>query len=71
MRLNPNIGRSQAVLGFAFLTRIETEEAQAAFRKAIALDPALPLARLGLGLALIRDGKLEEGRGRDRDRRGP
>ena len=34
----------------------------AAFEKAIELDQAAPLPRLGLGLAKIRKGCLEEGR---------
>ena len=49
------------VLGFAALTRIAIEEARQAFERAIALDSALPLARLGLGLAKIRAGDLESG----------
>ncbi|NOQ47410.1 MAG: tetratricopeptide repeat protein [Desulfobulbaceae bacterium] len=60
--LNSDIGRTQTVLGFAYLTQIKTVQAQAAFKRAITLDQALPLARLGLGLAKIRNGDLEEGR---------
>jgi len=60
--LNPDLSRAQTVLGFSFLTRIETKEARGAFEKAIKLDDADPLPRLGLGLAKIRDGNLEEGR---------
>ena len=41
---------------------VETGEARKAFDKAIALDQADPLPRLGLGLAMIRQGDLEEGR---------
>ena len=44
------------------LRRIETKRASDAFRKAIELDSADPLPRLGLGLAKIREGDLTEGR---------
>jgi tetratricopeptide (TPR) repeat protein len=50
------------VLGFAALTRIDIDEAKAAFERAIALDSANPLPRLGLGLAKIRQSDLEERR---------
>jgi tetratricopeptide (TPR) repeat protein len=50
------------VLGFAFLTQVNTTEAKKAFERAIELDQADPLPRLGLGLAKIREGDLEEGR---------
>ena len=49
------------VLGFAYLTQVKTTESRAAFEKAIELDQADPLSRLGLGLAIIRDGDLEAG----------
>jgi tetratricopeptide (TPR) repeat protein len=54
--------RTQIVLGFAALTRIDISEAKAAFERAIALDSANPLSRLGLGLAIIRSGHLADGR---------
>jgi Tfp pilus assembly protein PilF len=60
--LRPDLSRTQTVLGFSYLTRVETKEAQGAFEKAIKLDDADPLPRLGLGLAKIREGHLEEGR---------
>ncbi len=60
--LNPNIARTQTVLGFAHLTRIKTTQARQAFEKAISLDSADPLPRLGLGLVLIRTGQLDAGR---------
>jgi ferric-dicitrate binding protein FerR (iron transport regulator) len=60
--LNPNIARTQTVLGFAYLTQIKTADAKQAFEKAIGQDSADPLPRLGLGLALIRTGELEAGR---------
>ncbi|OEU71596.1 MAG: hypothetical protein BA863_15860 [Desulfovibrio sp. S3730MH75] len=58
-----NLARTQTVLGFAYLTQIKTKDARAAFEKAIELDQAAPLPRLGLGLAKIRDGDLKAGRG--------
>ena len=61
--LQPGLGRTQSVLGFAALAEIKTAQAQAAFKQAIALDSADPLPHLGLGLAQIRQGDLQEGRG--------
>ena len=60
--LRPDLSRTQTVLGFSYLTRVETKEARGALEKAIKLDDADPLPRLGLGLAKIREGHLEEGR---------
>jgi len=59
--LEPNLSRTQTVLGFAFLTRVMTQAAKTAFARAIVLDQADPLPRLGLGLAKIREGKLHDG----------
>jgi tetratricopeptide (TPR) repeat protein len=59
--LAPNLSRTQTVLGFSHLTRVETKEAKAAFAKAVELDASDPLPRLGLGLAQIREGGLAEG----------
>jgi tetratricopeptide (TPR) repeat protein len=59
--LDPDLARTQSVLGFAYLAEVKTSEARAAFEKAAKLDPSDPLARLGLGLAKIRDGALDEG----------
>ena len=61
--LDPGLSRTQTVLGFAYLTQVNTAEARTAFEKAIALDQADPLPRLGLGLATIRDGDLDAGGG--------
>ncbi len=58
----PNLARTQTVLGFAALTRVDTSAAKAAFDRAISLESKSPLARLGLGLAMIRDGDLSGGR---------
>jgi tetratricopeptide (TPR) repeat protein len=60
--LSPDLSRTQTVLGFAYLTQVNTKMAMKAFGKAIELDQADPLPRLGLGLAKIREGNLEEGR---------
>ena len=49
------------VSGFAFLAQVKTAESRAAFETAIELDNADPLSRLGLGLAIIRDGDLDAG----------
>ncbi|MGD9235468.1 MAG: tetratricopeptide repeat protein [Desulfobacterales bacterium] len=61
VELEPKLSRTQMVLGFAYLTQVQTTAARAAFEKAIALDQADPLSRLGLGLAIIRDGDLDAG----------
>ncbi|HEX6144817.1 MAG TPA: hypothetical protein VFZ01_19020, partial [Geminicoccaceae bacterium] len=57
-----DLARTQIVLGFAELVRIDTEDALQAFERAIVLDQADPLPHLGRGLALIRDSDLEAGR---------
>jgi len=59
---NPDIARTQTVLGFAYLAQIKTKESRDAFERSIILDQADPLPRLGLGLATIRDGDVEAGR---------
>jgi len=50
------------VFGFTALTEFRTKIAREEFEQAIDLDSADPLARFGLGLAIIRDGALAEGR---------
>ena len=62
VKINPNLARTQSILGFANLTRIEIKEAKINFSRAIELDQADPLPRLGLGLATIREGRIEQGR---------
>ena len=62
VKLNPNLARTQSILGFANLTRIDIKAAKENFNKAIELDQADPLPRLGIGLAKIREGNLTEGR---------
>ena len=60
--LNPSLAKTQTVLGFAHLMRMNTAKAQTILGKAILLDQTDPMPRLGLGLALIREGQLEAGR---------
>ncbi len=69
--LQPNLARTQTVLGFAYLMQVRTRQAREAFEKAIALDQADPLPRLGLGLAKIRASSPQRGRSGHRDRREP
>ncbi|HKQ24245.1 MAG TPA: FecR domain-containing protein [Burkholderiales bacterium] len=59
---NPLESRAHTILGFVHLAQIKTKEARADFLAAIERDSSDPLPRLGLGLAIIRDGKLAEGR---------
>jgi tetratricopeptide (TPR) repeat protein len=61
-KLAPNLERVQVVRGFADLAEFRTGWARLTFTQAIARDPADPLPRLGLGLAMISDGALERGR---------
>jgi tetratricopeptide (TPR) repeat protein len=62
VNLNPALAKTQTVLGFAHLLRIDTDAAKAVFSQALLLDQTNPMPRLGLGLALIREGALEAGR---------
>jgi tetratricopeptide (TPR) repeat protein len=62
VRANPEEALGHTILGFVHLAQIRTEEAQADFRTAIESDSFAPLSRLGLGLAIIRDGNLVSGR---------
>ncbi len=59
---NPDLSRTQTVLGFAALASVDLEQAKAAFDKAIKWDQSDPMPRLGMGLAHIRGGALAEGR---------
>lgn len=62
LNLDSRLARAHTVLGFALLSQTDARSAETTFRRAVALKQASPLPRLGLGLALIRQGKLEEGR---------
>lgn len=61
--LQPDLAHTMIVLGFARLAQIKTKKAKQAFARAISLDSAAPMARLGMGLAKIREGGLADGRG--------
>jgi tetratricopeptide (TPR) repeat protein len=61
VNLEPHLARTQTVLGYAYLTQVKTTQAKGTFDKAIVLDQADPLPRLGLGLAKIREGDLHGG----------
>lgn len=62
LALDPTLERTQTVVGFSYLMRMEADAARETFEQAVKFDSTSPLARLGLGLAKIRDGDLEEGR---------
>lgn len=62
VNLSPGIARTQTVLGFSHLLQIHTQQAKTVFSEAIMLDQTDPMPRLGMGLALIREGNLEAGR---------
>ena len=59
---NPDLAKTQTVLGFAYLAQIDTGAAQGFFHPAMELDQSDPMPRLGMGLAKIREGHLEAGR---------
>jgi Tfp pilus assembly protein PilF len=59
---NPMEARAHSVLGFVHLAQVDIRAAHADFQTAIDRDSFDPLARLGLGLAIIREGKLTLGR---------
>jgi len=59
---NSRESSAHAVLGFVHLAKIDTGAARNAFEAAIERDSFNALPRLGLGLAMIRDGQLVEGR---------
>lgn len=61
--IQPDLSHPMIVLGFAHLAQIKKEPAKRAFSRAISLDSAAPMARLGMGLVKIRDGQLAKGRG--------
>src|SRR6185436_14042028 len=58
----PAGSRAHTILGFVHLAQIKTNAAREAFLNAIERDSSDPLPRLGLGLAIIRDGNLVAGR---------
>jgi tetratricopeptide (TPR) repeat protein len=62
VKANPNEERPYTVLGFVHLAHINVKAAQVDFRNALERDSTAPLPRLGLGLAIIRQGQLIPGR---------
>ena len=50
LRIHPQCAAAYAVLGTAYLGQNQTEEAVAAFKRALELDAALPDANFGLGV---------------------
>ena len=58
---DPVLARALMVQGFSQLIRDDATTARASHEEAICRDNLLPLARLGLGLALIRQGDLDGG----------
>jgi Tfp pilus assembly protein PilF len=60
-QLDPGLAQVQTILGFAYLGE-SNERVLELFQRAAALDQAAPLPRVGWALALIRQGRLEQGR---------
>ncbi len=58
----PQHSRLNTLAGFIALNRFSTRKAQNYFQTAIATNSSEPLAHLGLALALIQKGKIDEGR---------
>ena len=61
LAIAPDMERAWVTRGFAELAEFKNAAAMAAFKRAITLSSADPMAHLGLGLARISDGNLEEG----------
>jgi tetratricopeptide (TPR) repeat protein len=62
LSLRPDFGAPHVVLGYASLSELDATGAADAFERAIDLDAFSPHARIGLALALIKQGRLAEGR---------
>lgn len=60
--IEPELARTQSVVGFSALAGFENDKAASAFTKALATNSADPLPHLGLGLSKISNGELSEGR---------
>jgi tetratricopeptide (TPR) repeat protein len=63
VKLAPESGRPRVVLGFIQLAQLKVGDAERTFDQALDLQSNDPLAHLGYGLAQIRRGRLEAGRG--------
>jgi tetratricopeptide (TPR) repeat protein len=59
---NPSESTAHTIMGYVNLAAIETKAARADFTTAIEGDSFNPMPRLGLGLAMIREGHLTQGR---------
>lgn len=62
INIEPELARTQTVLGFAALAGFENDKAEASFKKALEVSSADPMPHLGLGLVSISNGHLEAGR---------
>ncbi|PPD24227.1 MAG: TonB-dependent receptor [Methylobacter sp.] len=60
--LDPENDNTLTISGFLFLVKGETDLALDTFQKAVGLDSASPLPRLGQAIAKIRNGEVQEGR---------
>jgi len=59
--MKPGIAKAHTVLGFAYLTQTKIQKAKDEFEEAIKLDDNDPDPKLGLGLAMIREGGIKDG----------
>ena len=62
VNVNPSESAAHTMLGYVHLAAIKSEVARTDFTTAIERDSFNPMPRLGLGLAMIRDGHLTQGR---------
>jgi tetratricopeptide (TPR) repeat protein len=62
LSLRPALAHAHAVLGFAALAELDSATAVAQFERAVNADSDWPLPRLGLGLTLVKQGRIAEGR---------
>lgn len=62
LALDPELARTQLVMGYAALADFREDDAADAFRRAIELSSADPMAHMGLGLARVSGGELQAGR---------
>jgi Flp pilus assembly protein TadD len=62
VNLSPSNAYALSVLGFTKLLKLEAREAKSLFMRALESESNFALAKLGLGLALIKIGELELGR---------
>jgi tetratricopeptide (TPR) repeat protein len=59
---DPSQSYAHTVMGFIRLAQVDTTAAREEFEAAIERDSFAPMPRLGLGLTLVRDGRLKKGR---------